>query len=80
MELLFDSRGNGYIQISGFRITYLEADRRTDEANWTGGHNTLRFQRVGPEGRVYPGAEFPISGDSNPWDLIAAIACLLREA
>ncbi|HEU5276825.1 MAG TPA: hypothetical protein VFU97_24425 [Xanthobacteraceae bacterium] len=64
-----DSSDNIYINVGNVRLTYVRAERRSPEKNWSG-KDVVRIQayRNDHDGPLHTGAEFPVGGEGGPYD------------
>ena len=76
-----DSTGNHYIDVSNLRLTYVPAERRRPEANWSG-QDVIRVQaRRNPDNdALHMGAEFPVGDEQAFIELIEGLCRLYRSA
>ncbi len=72
-----DSAHNPYWKIGNLRITYVCAQNRPKEKNWTADADAIRVQayRDGESESLHMGAEFPVG---SPSEFVELVECLCR--
>jgi len=78
-EIKTDSAGNQFVDVDNVRLTYVKANTRSPDANWSG-HDVIRIQayRGGENNALHSGAEFPIESPTSIHHLIISLLTLIE--
>jgi hypothetical protein len=76
-----DNRGNAYEDLNNIRITYVRAETRNENSNWSGS-DVIRIQAYKGENRtggLHRGAEMPVNGSGDLIDLAMRLLTMARD-
>ena len=78
--MLVDSRNHNYLEIGNIRVTYVPAEDREDNRNWSG-FDVIRIQAYRNEenSSLHQGAELPIESPETFIELISALCTVYNS-
>jgi len=81
MKIEKDGPGHQYVDVGNVRLTYIPAQDRSEEADWSG-QDVIRFQayRDGTTRALHRGAELPVADPDTFLALVEGLCLLYRTA